>query len=451
MHSPERAASAVLAPHRSVPPGGHAFGEAPIPPVADTSRNRPPISKARPRRGRRAIAIALSLGAALGLGWLGRAQLLPAPAAGLMTAPAVVGSIEQSVLASGTLKPVRLVAVGAQVSGRITALKVAVGQKVRAGDLIAEIDALTKQNDLRSAQAALDSARAQREEKEATLAKNEAALARQKLTYGQNASSRADYESAEADVKATRAQIAQLDASIVEAEVSVSTARVNLDYTRITAPIDGTVLAIGAQEGQTVNATQSTPTIVVLGDLDTMTIRAEISEADVVRVEPGQEVYFTILGEPDRRFHARLRSIEPAPESVKTDSSFSTDSTTTSSTSSSSSTSSEAIYYNGVFDVPNPDGRLRTYMTAEVHIVLGEARNVLTVPAAALAGPEADGSFSVRIVEADGTVARRPVEVGLDNKIAAEIRDGLKAGERVVIGEAATASRTMMGPPPGGM
>ena len=389
--------------------------------------------------------------AAVLLGWLAKTQLSPVPAANLITAPAMLGNIEESVVATGTLKPVKLIAVGAQVSGRITALKVAVGQKVRAGDLIAEIDALTKENDLRSAQATLDNVRAQRDEKVANLARNQATLARQKLTFAQNASSRADYDSAEADVKATQAQIAQLDAQIVEAEVSVSTAKVNLGYTRITAPIDATVLAVSVQEGQTVNATQSAPTLVVLGDLDTMTIRAQISEADVVKVRPGQQVYFTILGEPERRLHASLRSIEPAPESVKTDSSFSTDSASTSS-SSSSSTSSEAIYYNGVFDVPNADGHLRTYMTAEVHILLREARNVLTVPAAALSGPEADGAFKVRVIRSDGAVASRPVKVGLDNKINAEIRDGLQPGERVVIGETEAApTKTMAGPPPGGM
>ncbi|MGC5189026.1 HlyD family efflux transporter periplasmic adaptor subunit, partial [Escherichia coli] len=88
-------------------------------------------------------------------------------------------------------------------------------------------------------------------------------------------------------VRQTVAQIAALDALIVGAEASVETARVNLDYTRITAPIDGTVLATVVQEGQTVNAVQSAPTIVVLGQLQTMTVRAEISEADIVKVRPG--------------------------------------------------------------------------------------------------------------------------------------------------------------------
>src|SRR3546814_1790453 len=100
--------------------------------------------------------------------------------------------------------------------------------------------------------------------------------------------------------------IEALEAQIVEAEVAVEIARVDLGYTKITAPIDGTVLAIVTQEGQTVNATQSAPTIIVIGQIDVMTVRAEISEADIVRVRPGQQVYFTILGDPDHRYEATL-------------------------------------------------------------------------------------------------------------------------------------------------
>ncbi|MBW7971221.1 efflux RND transporter periplasmic adaptor subunit [Bradyrhizobium sp. BR 10289] len=383
------------------------------------------------------------------VGWGAKLLLLPQSNANLATAPVTLGDIEQTVLATGTLKPVKLVALGAQASGRLVSLKVALGQTVRAGDLIAEIDSLTQQNTLRTNQAALQNTRAQRDEKEASLALAEASFARQQTTLAQKASSRADYDSAEANVKTTKAQIAQLDAQIVEAEVAVETARVNLGYTRIIAPINGTVLSIVTQEGQTVNAVQSAPTIVVIGQLDTMTIRAEISEADVVRCRPGQQVYFTILGDPARRYEAKLESIEPAPESIKTDSSFTSTTTTSSSSSSSSSSTSSAIYYNGIFNVPNPEGDLRTYMTAEVHVVLGRAHNVLTVPVAALGETAADGSAKVRVVESSGSVVTRTVKVGLSNKILTEIRSGLSAGERVVINGNDVSQGKSALPPPG--
>ncbi|QRG09619.1 efflux RND transporter periplasmic adaptor subunit [Xanthobacter dioxanivorans] len=295
---------------------------------------------------------------------------------------------------------------------------------------MAQIDAVTQENAPRTSEASLANMRAQREEKQATLVLNEQTLARQRTMVSQKAVSQADFEVADAAVKVTRAQLAALEAQIVAAQIVVDTARAVLGYTRITAPIDGTVLALVAQEGQTVNASQSAPTIVILGQLDVMTVRAEISEADIVKVAPGMPLWFTVVGAPEERHKARLAFIEPAPESIKNDSSFAT--STTSSSSASSSTSS-AVYYIGVFDVPNPKGRLRTDMTAEVHIVLGRAAGVLTVPATALV--RAGKGYHVRVLKPDGTVDRR-IEVGLNDKITAEIRSGLEDGEKVVTGEA---------------
>lgn len=348
----------------------------------------------------------------------------------MMTALVATGDVRETVLASGILKPRRLVAVGAQVSGRVTSLKVALGQQVKKGDLIAQIDSLPQQNALRTAQATLANNQAQRVEKEATLAFAVSSLARQQLTLAQKATSHADFDSAEAAVKTTKAQIEALDAQIVAAEVAVETARVNLGYTQITAPIDGTVLATVAQEGQTVNAVQSAPTIVILGQLDVMTVRAEISEADVVKVAPGQTVYFTILGNSDQRYNATLESIEPAPESITSDSSFSSSSA---SSSSSSASSTSAVYYNGIFHVPNPDGRLKTYMTAEVHIIIGEAKDVLKIPSAALGSRKRSGAYPVMVVDRSGGTSPREIEVGLNDKTTAEVRSGLKEGERVVM------------------
>ena len=400
-----------------------------------------------PRRRLVMIGAALSLAVALGLGY--RMASRPADA-NVMSALVTKGDIEDTVLATGILKPVKLVAVGAQVSGRINSVNVKLGQLVEKGELLAEIDSLTQQNDLLTAQATLAAKRAERVEKAATLAYAKSVLARNERTLARKASSRDDYESALATVKTTQAQITALDADIKAAAVAVETARIDLGYTKIKAPISGTVLAIVSQEGQTVNAVQSAPTIVILGQLDVMTIRAEISEADVVKTKPGQKAYFTILGGPDERYDATLESIEPAPESITSDSSFST--STTSSTSSSSTSSSEAIYYNGILHVPNADGHLRTYMTAEVHIILGQAHDVLTIPSSALGSRDKTGRYSVRVIDGDGVISARAVEVGLNNKVSAEIRSGLKAGERVVIGQlSAQTDSTSRGPggPPG--
>lgn len=365
----------------------------------------------------------------------------------LVTATVARGDIEQTVIATGTLEPKELVSVGAQVSGRVETLNVAIGQTVRNGELIAEIDAQTQTNALKTAQASLANMQAQRAARQATLAQAELAFRRQKQMVAGEATSQADYEAAEASLKAARAEVAALDAQIEQARVNVSTADVNLGYTRIVAPMDGVVVAIVTKQGQTVNANQSTPTIVILAKLDVMTIKAEISEADVIRVEPGLPVYFTILGDPDKRYQASLRQVEPAPESIVNE-------VNSSSTSTSSTASTTAIYYNALFEVPNEDGKLRALMTAQVSIVLAAKKNTLLIPSTALGEKGKDGRYTIRVQGEDGRVAVRQARVGINNNVQAEVLEGVRAGEKVVIGEASATSaaadtgRRRMGPPP---
>ena len=356
------------------------------------------------------------------------------PAPSYATAEARVADMENSVLASGTLEAVRQVSVGAQVSGQVKSLKVKLGDEVRQGQLVAEIDDLTQQNDLRNAQAALETRKAERRARQATLKQAELAFRRQRDMLARDASSRADYEEAEATLAVTRADIAALDAQIAQAGIEVDTATVNLGYTRISSPMDGKVVAIVTKEGQTVNSFQTAPTIIKVAQVDTMTVKAQISEADVTRVRAGQKVYFTILGEPDQRYEGTLRAIEPAPDSIQRDES--TAALTGSSTSGGSS--SAAVYYNGLFDVPNPDQTLRISMTAQVFIVLGEAKQTLVIPASSLGKRGADGRYTVQLVNADGTLTPREVKVGMNNNVSAQILEGLTAGDKVVSAEAAT-------------
>ncbi len=366
----------------------------------------------------------------------------------LLTADVARGDLEQTVVATGTLEPRELVSVGAQVSGRLEKLNVELGQTVHKGELIAQIDAQTQTNALKTARAALATIQAQRAASQASLAKAELEYQRQQMMVAGEATSHADFEAAEAALKAARADIASYDAQIEQARVSVSTAAVNLDYTRISAPMDGVVVSIVTKQGQTVNAIQSAPTIVILAQLDVMTVKAEISEADVIKVKPGQPVYFTILGDPDHRYQAKLRQIEPAPDSI-----VSVVNSNSSASTTSSSTSSTAIYYNGLFEVPNEDGRLRALMTAQVTVVLASKHDVLQIPATALGEKTRDGRYLVRVQDAEGKTQQRQVTIGLDNNVTAEVIDGLKAGEKVIVGEAgaaktASTSRRPMGPPP---
>ena len=348
----------------------------------------------------------------------------------LITAKVIKTDMEETVLASGTLEASKLVSVGAQVSGQIKSLKVQLGDVVKKGQLIAEIDSLTQQNNLRNAMASLENIQAQKLAKAAELKQAELIFERQKNLYAHDAVSRESYQTAEANLATSQAAIAAIDAQISQAKITVDTAKVNLGYTKITAPINGTVVAIPIEEGQTVNAAQQAPTIIKLAQLENMQIKAEISEADITRVKPGQNVYFTILGEPDHRYTATLRSIEPAPESISSDSS--------STSSSSSSSSNAAIYYNGLFDTPNPDGKLRISMTAEINIVLNEAKGTLAIPRTALNKPNSDGTYTVRLMKTKDHIEERIIRTGINNNVSVQVLDGLQEGNDVVVEEAAT-------------
>lgn len=378
--------------------------------------------------------------------WWSFGRPVTATQASVITAPVTRSDISVTVLAQGTLKPRGLVAVGAQASGRITEIAVELGQQVAQGDLIAQIDSVPQTNALRTAQAELAAMQAQKLERQASLKLAQITLERQERLQTGNLSARTEYDTAVAAVAEAQAQVAALDAQIEQAEVAIETAQANLAYTRITAPADGTVLAITAQQGQTVNAAQSAPTIVVLGQLDQMDVYAEISEADIAAIRPGQPVWFTVLGDPSRRYDAVLETVAPAPRSIVNDSSINSEATST--------TTSEAVYYEGRFTVPNADGHLRTYMTAEVHIVLGQAQDVLTVPSLALGAPDAQGRYRLQVQNADGSLSDRAVGVGLNDKVLAEITDGLTEGEQVVTGTgsgAAAIGGQRRGPPMGGM
>ncbi|MEA5668951.1 efflux RND transporter periplasmic adaptor subunit [Stenotrophomonas sp. MH1] len=416
------------------------------------------------RRNRLLLAAAIIVLAGAAAAWALRKPAAPS----LATSPVTRGDLEQTVDATGVIDAYKLVSVGAQVSGQIKSLKVQLGDVVKQGDLIAEIDSVTQQNSLKNAQAALENIRAQRAVQTASLKESELAFARQKEMLAAEATSRADYEAAEANLASTRAQIRALDAQIMQRETELSTAQANLGYTRITAPIDGTVVAVVAEEGRTVNANQSAPTIVKLARLDLVTVNAEISEADVVKVKPDMPVYFTILGKPDHKYEARLRTVNPAPASISTDS--------TTSSSSSSSSSSTAVYYNALFDVENPDGTLRIDMTAQVSVLLAQASDALLIPTVALgpkvpeggpagaqreprslgeaqrqqrqarARPDAaalanSNSYIVRVLGKDGQPAPRRIKVGLNNGSSVQVLEGLEEGEQVVVGEVTDAEK----------
>ncbi|MFK3815875.1 macrolide transporter subunit MacA [Pseudomonas sp. NPDC089407] len=377
------------------------------------------MDKSRFRKYSLGLAVALVAGISL------YAIQAPAKPPQYIIATVERGDIENAVLASGMLEGIKQVDVGAQVSGQLKSLKVKLGDKVSEGQWLAEIDPLVLRNTLRQAEVDEDKLQAERRSTLAQLKQARRVYERYRELQADESVSRQDFENAESEYEVQQAAVRSLDAQIQSARVEIDTAKVNLGYTRINAPITGHVVGIVTQEGQTVIANQLAPVLLKLADLDTMTVKAQVSEADVIHISPGQEVYFTILGE-DKRYYARLRGTEPAPQNYAQSSDKNEGG---------SSKPSGAVFYNALFEVPNPDHRLRISMTAQVHIVLDTAQAVLTVPVAALGARNNDGSFPVRVLDAKGFAQVRNVQAGINNNVKVQIKDGLAEGDRVVIGE----------------
>ncbi|PTT49382.1 macrolide transporter subunit MacA [Aeromonas sp. HMWF016] len=373
----------------------------------------------------RTRAIFTLLGLAL-IGWL----VWPSdPPKAILKAPVTREDIAQTVLASGVLQAVEQVDVGAQVSGQVTKLAVEAGDRVKKGDLLAEIDPLIAQNNLKTAEAELASNRAQLKIKQAQLKQYQLAWQRQSQMFKQEASSRADLESAEAQLAVTRADLQSSQANIDNAIIKVERAKTELGYTKILAPMDGTVITIVTRQGQTLAASQTVPTVLKLADLDTMTVKAQISEADVTKVKAGMPVYFTLIGDPDTRYQGKLRAVELAPTNIN-------DQATTGTT-----TNNAAVYYYALFDVPNPDHTLRVAMTAQVTIVLGERKQVLTVPQTALGKSLGDNEYEVTVLKDDETTETRHIKTGMKDEIRIEVVSGLDEKEQVQLNHGAPAAQ----------
>jgi macrolide-specific efflux system membrane fusion protein len=339
----------------------------------------------------------------------------------LVTEEVSRGDIEKTVLATGILKPSVQVNVGAQVNGQLKKLYVRAGDKVTKGQLLAEIDPTLQQSELRKSEAELDSAVAQKQASLFTLKQYQLELKRQRKMDSEGSGIRSTLEQAQAKVDTQVAQVKVNEAQIVQAQMSLETAKANLGYTRILAPVDGQVLGIVTKEGQTVVSSQTAPTILVLANVDTMTVQTRISETDILKVHAGQPLWFYVVADPKHRYESVMGTLQDAPNDALQDDTAST----------TSSQQPSAVYYNGVFSVPNHDHVLRTSMTAQVFIVTEQAKNVLRLPVVALGEPQGKDQYQVQVVNGKN-VEQRLIRVGINDRQFAEVKEGLKEGERVV-------------------
>ena len=345
----------------------------------------------------------------------------------LMTAAVRQGDIENVIAATGKMDAIERVNVGAQVSGQVKKLYIKAGDNVRKGQLIAEIDDQPQRSDLRNAQAALSVAQADLQTRQATLVRQQAQFQRLQQMVKTNAVSRQDFDTAAEAWRIAQAELTAQQARVIQAQIEVDKKQLDLGYTRIMAPIDGTVVAIVTKQGQTVNAVQSAPTIAKLAQLGTMTIKVQISEADITNIQPGQQAWFTTFANPDKRYNATLRSIELAPESVMKD-----DALMGNSESNTVSSTNAAVYYNALLDVPNPDNALRISMTAQVNLLRDQAKNALLVPVQATK-KASDGRTYVEIADQNNQPEKRYITTGISDSVDIQVLSGLRLGEKVIL------------------
>ncbi|MBR1375973.1 MAG: efflux RND transporter periplasmic adaptor subunit [Cardiobacteriaceae bacterium] len=333
-----------------------------------------------------------------------------------VTEPVHRGHISQKVNASGMIYPKKIVEVGAQVSGEISKLLVEVGDSVEEGQLIAEIDADTQENAKQTAEAQLQSQKASLQRARAELEKAEKAFKRAQNLYSKGAGTQEEVEAAKASLVSAQNSVTEGESSVRQKEIDIRDKEVNLEYTKVKAPINGRVLAVPVEEGQTINSVQSAPTLITLGQIDVMTIKAEIAEADVSSVRAGMPVVLTLLGKNTRTFNATLKSIDPAPKEIADNGQL---------------TSSTAIYYYGHIDVENPDEILRYGMTATVSIEIASSDDALTVPLTAIKNLR-EGQKGVLVFE-NGKPQMRRIETGIEDGVRIEVMSGLKEGEAVIV------------------
>ncbi|MFJ2685170.1 efflux RND transporter periplasmic adaptor subunit [Pseudomonas sp. NPDC087342] len=383
----------------------------------------------RPRHTRRALLVALCLIPVVAVAaW----KILPPGRDQFATVQVTRSDIESSVTALGTLQPRRYVDVGAQASGQIHKIHVEVGDVVKEGDLLVEIDPSTQQAKLDAGRFSIDNLKAQLEEQKA-----QHELARQKFQRQQNlaaggATRAEDVQTAQAELRATQARVDMFQAQIRQAQASLRSDQAELGYTRIYAPMNGTVVALDAREGQTLNAQQQTPLILRIAKLSPMTVWAEVSEADIGHVKPGMTAWFTTLSGGNRRWNSTVRQILPIPPKPLDQTSQGGGSPA----SSSKSGTGRVVLYTVLLDVDNADNALMAEMTTQVFFVSDQAKNVLTAPIAALqGGPQAD-SQTAQVVAKNGAIQQREVRTGISDRLKVQIIDGLEEGDHLLIGPA---------------
>ena len=356
-----------------------------------------------------------------------------------ITKKAKKGSFSKKVDATGEIFATELIDVGAQVSGQIKKLYVKLGDQVKKGDMIASIDSSTQQNSIDNKEAQLAIYKAQLESAKVALNIAKTQFDRENALFSKNATSKQEFESAKNTYSANSAKIKELEAQIKQTNIELSTAKINLGYTKITAPRDGTVVSVQVEEGQTVNANQTTPTIVNIADLSHVKMKMQIAEGDITKIKVGTPVEYSILSEPTKKFQTTVSSIDPGLTTLS-DGSYGSSSSSKSSYSSSSSSSS-AVYYYAQSIVDNKDGILRIGMTTQNELLIANVEDAIIVPSIGIKKDE-NGTF-VYVLK-DGKPVKTAVKTGIKDNLDTQIISGINEGDEIITSQGSSSEISKM-------
>ena len=341
------------------------------------------------------------------------------------------GSIRGTVTAAGEVYARDLVDVGAQVSGQIKKLYVKVGDKVQKGDMIAQIDSVTQENEIAQQKAQLLIHEANLASAKIAAANAKTQYNRELQLYKRNAASKEAVENAKNSAALKEAEQKQIEAQSEQTKLQLSTAETNFGYTKITAPISGTIVSMPVEEGKTVNSNQTTPTIVKIADLSKMEIKMQIAEGDISKVKVGMDVEYSILSDLDNIKKAKIYKIDPGLTTLS-DGTYDK----TSSGSSSSGSSDSAVYFYAKMLVDNAGNFLKIGMTTENNIIVSEANNTSYLPTSVI---KRDAGGDYVTVLSGAQPEQRYVKTGVSDDLNTEILSGLDEKDEVLIADGKAA------------
>ncbi len=406
---------------------------------ADASPPRAPRLSLHALR-RRGPAVAFSLVIAMSAG-VGLAQVLqqpkptPAPVtprpasaaqpAAAAPAPAPVkldlvtvqrGDLQASVEAAGKLQLYKYVDVSAQIAGQVKEVLAAVGDSVKPGALLVEIVPTVQPTKVESQRAQMARLQAELADQRAQLDYAELQFKRQTQLKAQNATREEAFESSRMGVSSANARVDSINAQIRQVEANLKIDEDSRQHAQVTAPLAGTVVAINTHPGQSVGPGLSPMALLRIADLSKMTVQARVAEIDVTRLRKGMAAQFSTPGYPGQHWSGKLRQVMPIPADGTGE-------------------QGKDTYYNVLFDVANPDQQLMSGMSAQVRFQVGQVQDTLLLPARALGVPDADGVYSVNVLDGARKASLRHVKTGMRNGQQVQILSGLAAGDQVIVGK----------------